>query len=81
MINSKQLFASAFAGGLVAVINVSVCLSTAALMFTGPLNNYLPTGIMILLISAAVLSIGGALGSGYPGMVITPRGASAPVFA
>lgn len=81
MINSRQLFSSAFAGGQVAVFNVSICLSTAELMFAGPLDNYLPTGIVILLSSAAVLSLGGALGSGYPGMVITPRGAAAPAFA
>lgn len=79
--NARQLITSAFAGGLIAMIDVSVCISVAALIFSGPLYEHLPTAIMILLISAAVLSLGGALGSGYPGMVTTPRGGSAPVLA
>lgn len=69
------------AAALMAVMNITMAFSLAALIFSGPLAPYLSTGIAIMLVGTAV---GGALvaaGSSFKGILAAPRSAHAPVLA
>lgn len=77
----KALISNILAGGLIGVINCSVAISIAALMFSGTKPEYFTVGISILLIGTLVTGLGGTLGSGFQGIIIAPRSGVAPVFA
>jgi len=78
---SKSVISNVMAGGLVAIINITVAISVAALMFSGTKPEYFATGVAILLLGTVICGLGGTLGSGFQGIIIAPRSGLAPVFA
>lgn len=60
----KALISNILAGGLIGIINCSVAISVAALMFSGTRPEYFTAGISVLLIGTLVTGLGGTLGSG-----------------
>lgn len=81
MLKTRQLVSNALAGILMAVINITVAVSEAVLMFSGTKPEYLAVGIVALLMSTLIIGIGGTLFSGFGGVICSPRSALAPVFA
>ena len=77
---SKTVTSNVMAGVLVAIINITVAISVAALMFSGTKPEYFATGVSILLLGTVVCGLGGTLGSGFHGVIIAPRSGLAPVF-
>lgn len=69
------------AAAILAIMNVTTAISIAALVFSGPLAPYLPTGIGLLLVSTAVGGLLVASFSGYKGIVAGPRSGQAPIVA
>ena len=65
----KTIISNALAGILMAVMNITVAISVAALMFAGTRPEYLAPGIVVLLIGTLVVGIGGTLFSGFGGVV------------
>ena len=70
-----------FGGGVCSVLQISYCLSYAALIFSGPLAGYLGDGISITFLSAAVLGVVVALGSGIPTMIGGPDSSTSAMAA
>jgi SulP family sulfate permease len=68
-------------GGVCSVLQISYCLSYAALIFSGPLAGYLGDGISITFLSAAVLGAVIALGSGFPTMIGGPDSSTSAMVA
>ena len=68
-------------GVLSAVVEVLGVIAFAALIFSGPLAAHLSTGIVLLLISTTIVGLVGALGSSYPGMIVSLRTPMIPVLA
>lgn len=77
----KALISNILAGGLIGIINCSVAISIAALMFSGTGPEYFTAGISVLLIGTLITGMGGTLGSGFHGMIVAPRSGVAPIFA
>lgn len=74
------LFSNLFAGFLVAVIGLTFGISTAALVFSGPLTPYLSAGIGVMLIPFVVSGLGATFLSTFPGIVVGPRSGLIPVL-
>ena len=75
---SKASALSDFVPGLIAgTINAIVCIvsamALAALIFTGPLAEYLPQGIGILLMGTAIFAVLSALTATYPLIFSAPQ--------
>ena len=75
---SKASVLSDFVPGLIAgTINAIVCIvsamALAALIFTGPLAEYLPQGIGILLMGTAIFAVLSALTATYPLIFSAPQ--------
>ena len=75
---SKASALSDFVPGLIAgTINSIVCIvsamALAALIFTGPLAEYLPQGIGILLMGTAIFAVLSALTATYPLIFSAPQ--------
>ena len=68
-------------GGVCSVLQISYCLSYAALIFSGPLASYLGDGISITFLSAAVLGVVIALGSAIPTMIGGPDSSTSAMAA
>jgi SulP family sulfate permease len=68
-------------GGVCSVLQISYCLSYAALIFSGPLVGYLGDGISMTFLSAAVLGIVVALGSAIPTMIGGPDSSTSAMVA
>ena len=79
--STRALISNAMAGGLIGVINITVAISIAALMFAGTKPEYFASGVLILLVGTVVSGLGGTLASGFPGVIVAPRSGLAPVFA
>lgn len=62
-------------------MNVTVAISVAALMFADTNPEFLPSGIVVLLIGTLVMGLGGTLFCGFEGVICAPRSGLAPVFA
>lgn len=77
----KAVISNAMAGGLIAVINVTVAISVAALIFAGQPAAWFAAGVTVLLVATVVSGLGGTLASGFPGVIVGPRSGLAPVFA
>lgn len=69
------------AGIIRGILAIFATIALAALIFSGPLVEYLSTGIVLLLISTVVIALGGTLGSGYPGIIVALRSATIPIFS
>jgi SulP family sulfate permease len=81
MPKTRQLVSNALAGILVAVINITIAVSEAVLMFSGTTPQFLAVGIVVLLMSTLIIGIAGTLLSDFGGVICSPRSALAPVFA
>jgi len=79
--SARALISNAMAGGLIGIINITVAISIAALMFAGTKPEYFASGVLMLLIGTVVSGVGGTLASGFPGVIVAPRSGLAPVFA
>ncbi|MEX0965373.1 MAG: SulP family inorganic anion transporter [Pseudohongiellaceae bacterium] len=73
--------ANIVSGALIALVNISVAVSVAALLFAQTDPRLMVPGIAILLIGTLVTGLGGTLFSGYKGVVCSPRNGLIPVFA
>ncbi|WP_017303650.1 SulP family inorganic anion transporter [Spirulina subsalsa] len=77
----NRLIPSLTAGVVVGIIRVSLCFSYAVFIFSGPLTEYLPWGIGMLLFSGAVVSFWLALTSSAENVVAHPQPQSTAVLA
>lgn len=68
-------------GALIALVNISVAVSVAALLFAQTDQRLMVPGIAILLIGTLVTGLGGTLFSGYKAIICSPRNGLIPVFA
>ena len=68
-------------GSLIALVNISVAVSVAALLFAQIDSRLLVPGISILLIGTLVTGLGGSLFSDYKAVICSPRNGLVPVFA
>ncbi len=73
--------ANIVSGALIALVNISVAVSVAALLFAQTDQRLMVPGIAILLIGTLVTGLGGTLFSGYKAVVCSPRNGLIPVFA
>jgi MFS superfamily sulfate permease-like transporter len=73
-------FANIVSGSLIALVNISVAVSVAALLFAQIDTRLMVPGIAILLIGTFVTGLGGALFSGYKSVICSPRNGLAPLF-
>jgi SulP family sulfate permease len=64
-----------------AAFTIIACGSFAALIFTGPLDQYAAQGIWIGLFTALVVGVIVSLASSYPGIVAIPQDRVAPILA
>lgn len=79
--SARVLISNVMAGGLIGVINITVAISVAALMFAGTQPQYFAAGVAVLLVGTVISALGGTSASGFPGVIVAPRSGLAPVFA
>ncbi|MBL4580236.1 MAG: SLC26A/SulP transporter family protein [Gammaproteobacteria bacterium] len=77
----SSYIANIISGALIALVNISVAVSVAALLFAQTDPRLMVPGIAILLIGTLVTGLGGTLFSGYKAVVCSPRNGLIPVFA
>lgn len=77
----KILIPNLTAAVILAIMSITTEISVAALVFSGPLAPYLPTGIGMFLIGTGIGGIMVAAFSSYKGMMSGPRSGMAPIFA
>ncbi len=70
-----------FAGLVIGPVVVIVAISFAALIFSGPLDDAVASGIGLALFGATVVALIASLGSSFPAMVATPQDSTAAVVA
>lgn len=80
-IDGKAVISNTLAGVLIAIMNITVAISVAALMFAGTQPEFLVSGIVVLLIGTLVVGLAGTLFSGFGAVICAPRSGLAPVFA
>jgi len=73
--------ANILSGTLIALVNISVAVSVAALLFAQVDPRLMVPGIAILLMGTFVTGIGGTLFSDYKAVICSPRNGLAPLFA
>lgn len=73
-------FANVLSGSLIALVNISVAVSVAALLFAQIDARLMVPGIAILLIGTLVTGLGGAMFSGYKAVICSPRNGLVPLF-
>ncbi|MEK9871167.1 MAG: SulP family inorganic anion transporter, partial [Gammaproteobacteria bacterium] len=74
-------FANIVSGSLIALVNISVAVSVAALLFAQADPRLMVPGIGILLVGTLVTGLGGTLFSHFPAIICSPRNGLVPVFA
>lgn len=74
-------FANILSGSLIALVNISVAVSVAALLFAQTDPRLMVPGIAILLIGTLVTGLGGSLFSDHNPVICSPRNGLVPVFA
>ena len=74
-------FANILSGSLIALVNISVAVSVAALLFAQTDVRLMVPGIAIILVGTFVTGVGGALFSDYKAVICSPRNGLVPVFA
>ncbi len=77
----SEKFANILSGGLIALVNISVAVSVAALLFAQTDPRFMVPGIAILLVGTLVTGLGGSLFSDYHAVICSPRNGLVPVFA
>lgn len=73
--------ANILSGTLIALVNISVAVSVAALIFAQTDPRLMVPGIAILLMGTLVTGLGGSLFSDYKAVICSPRNGVAPLFA
>ena len=68
-------------GALIALVNISVAVSVAALLFAQTDPRLMVPGIAILLIGTLITGLGGSLFSDFNAVICSPRNGLVPVFA
>ncbi|HKI73656.1 MAG TPA: hypothetical protein VJ998_03385 [Pseudomonadales bacterium] len=58
---SDKVISNLLAGVLIAIMNITVAISVAALMFAQTSSSYLGPGIVVLLVGTVVVGLGGTL--------------------
>jgi sulfate permease, SulP family len=79
--NSNRLLADVLAGLACSLLSISYCLSYAALIFSGPLSDWLSYGIAITFLSAAVSAAVYASFSSIPYSIASPDTSTAALMA
>ena len=74
-------FANILSGSLIALVNISVAVSVAALLFAQTDPRLMVPGIAILLIGTLVTGLGGSIFSDHKPVICSPRNGLVPVFA
>lgn len=77
----SSIFANILSGSLIALVNISVAVSVAALLFAQTDPRLMVPGIAILLIGTLVTGLGGSLFSDHNPVICSPRNGLVPVFA
>jgi sulfate permease, SulP family len=75
------LLSSISAGIIVTLIDISIEISLAALIFSGNLSQFLPRGIGLMLFGAMAIGIVTAVTTSLPGIVALPQDTPAAIFA
>jgi len=78
---SHQFLGVLFAGLLSGIVTLTYSISYAALIFSGDLEQYLPHGIAIALISAVLVAVVVALGSSFPFALAGPDSNASALLA
>ncbi len=73
--------ANVASGALIALVNISVAVSVAALLFAQTDSRLMAPGIAILLVGTFVTGLGGTLFSGHKSVICSPRNGLVPLFA
>jgi len=81
LLSTDNLFPNLVAATLLAVVKLTSAISLGALVFSGALAPYLPTGIGLFLVGFAIGGLLIAGGSGFKAIVAGPRGGQAPILA
>lgn len=74
-------FANIISGSLLALVNISVAVSVAALLFAQTDPRLMVPGIAVLLMGTLVTGLGGSLFSDHKAVICSPRNGLVPVFA
>ena len=74
-------FANIVSGSLLALVNISVAVSVAALLFAQTDSRLMVPGIAVLLMGTLVTGLGGSLFSDHKAVICSPRNGLVPVFA
>ncbi|MFT5936597.1 MAG: hypothetical protein ACI85S_001661, partial [Pseudohongiellaceae bacterium] len=69
----SSFLANILSGSLIALVNISVAVSVAALLFAQVDPRLLVPGIAILLMGTLVTGLGGSLFSDYKAVICSPR--------
>jgi len=69
------------AGVIAVLIDTSVDISLAALIFSGSLADYLPQGIGLFLLGSVIFCLVAAVLNSYPGMLVVPQDTTAVMIA
>ncbi len=77
----SQLVPSLTAGIIAALLDISVELSLAALIWSGPLQQFLPRGIGLMLFGAFVMGLVVAFTTSLPGLIALPQDTPAAILA
>ncbi len=80
-LHPRRLLPSLSAGLVVAMIDIPLEISIAALIFSGDLSSHVSAGIGLHLFGGLVISLVVALTSSFPGMVALPQEAPAAILA
>ena len=80
-LHPRRLLPSLSAGLVVAMIDIPLEISIAALIFSGDLSSHVSAGIGLLLFGGLVISLVVALTSSFPGMVALPQEAPGAILA
>jgi len=77
----NRLFPIITTGLMIAIIDTFFEISLSTLLFSGPLSDYIPTGIGMLLFGAMIMNIVVSLTSSVPGMIAVPQDSSIAILA
>jgi len=77
----SNVVADVLSGALIALVNISVAISVAALLFAGTDPRLMVTGIAILLVGTLITGLAGTLFSEFKSVICSPRNALVPIFA
>ncbi|MEO0408354.1 MAG: hypothetical protein AAF289_13485, partial [Cyanobacteria bacterium P01_A01_bin.135] len=80
-LHPSRLIPTVTAGSITGVLLVIYAISMAALIFTGPLGEFIPVGIGLGLFTAIGIAVMVALTNSLPGVVAMPQDSSAVILA